>query len=58
MNLIRQSKKSIAALMVGIPAWGAAAQSGGITAQEWWGLVGVVATIVAVWLSPPNETME
>lgn len=49
------ARKALAALVVGIPAWGAAAQPDGISAGEWWGLAGVLSAAFLVWLVPNSD---
>jgi hypothetical protein len=47
-------RKALAALIGGVPSWGVVAQVDGIDRVELWGLVGVVATALLVWIVP-NE---
>lgn len=48
-------RKSIAALLGALSTWGIASYEGGYSQGEWWALVGVVGTVVAVW-GIPNDT--
>lgn len=49
-------RKSIAALLTAVATWGAtAAADGSFDAIEWSGLLGALATVVAVW-GVPNDT--
>ena len=53
-----QFRKALAALIGGVPSWGVVAQVDGIDLVELWGLAGVVATALLVWLvpnDPPDE---
>lgn len=49
--------KALAALLGGIATWGVTASEGGIDAAEWFGLLGVIATAVAVF-AVPNSTPD
>lgn len=44
--------KALAALLGGIATWGVTASEDGISAPEWFGLVGVIGTAVAVFAIP------
>lgn len=55
MSKIAEWRKAIAAAVLGVPAWGVVAQVDGIEPVEWWGLAGVLATALVVWLVPNSE---
>lgn len=57
MTKISEWRKALAAAVLGVPAWGVVAQVDGIEPVEWWGLAGVLATALVVWLVP-NEAPE
>lgn len=53
-------RKTVAALLTGIATWGGTALADGeISSVEWFGLVGVVASVIAVFgvsnSAPPGE---
>lgn len=54
-------RKALAALIGGIPSWGVVAQVDGIDQVELWGLAGVIATALLVWVvpndAPDDETL-
>lgn len=55
MTRIAAWRKALAAALTGTVTWGATAQVDGIDPAEWWGLAGVLAGAVVVWLIP-NES--
>lgn len=57
MNVLRQIWKAVAAgLSAGIGAYVVANQVGGVTEEEWYGIVGAVLfAFVATFLAPKNQ---
>lgn len=47
--------KALAALLGGIATWGVTASEDGISSPEWFGLVGVLGTAVAVFAIPNRD---
>jgi hypothetical protein len=58
VNKVAVYTKAIVALLGGIATWGATAVTDGISANEWFGLLAVIATALGVFAFPNTPQGE
>lgn len=50
--LIGECQKAVNLILIGVPTWGATSVPHGISPEEWWRLVAVIAGALVVFVTP------